>query len=79
MSENNVSNEKVREFADSLYQKAGIRVGAEISFKDFKQVFTTDEYAKTIANATMELNGRISSQYTYKHYFCQLEFCQFCL
>ncbi|XP_053406099.1 dual oxidase 2-like isoform X2 [Mercenaria mercenaria] len=56
LSENNVTDEKVTEFTSAVYRSAGLRPGSEITFSDFKKVFTSGDYAKTLKNATLELN-----------------------
>ena len=41
----------------SIYKSAGLRYGAEIRFTDFKRVFASDVYAKTLRKATLDLEG----------------------
>ncbi|XP_060604820.1 dual oxidase 1-like [Ruditapes philippinarum] len=57
LSESNVTDEQVSEFTSAVYKSAGLRPGSEVTFADFKKVFTSGNYAKTLKNATMELNA----------------------
>ena len=59
LSENEVNDSKVQEFMRAVYKSAGLRYGSEIRFTDFKRVFASDEYAKTLRKATLELDGKI--------------------
>ena len=41
----------------SVYKSAGLRYGCDMKYTDFKHVFASDEYVKTLRKATLELNG----------------------
>lgn len=45
----------------AVYTSAGLRYGCELKFTDFKKVFASDEYARTLRNATLELDGKFIS------------------
>ena len=41
----------------SVYRSAGLRYGCDMKYSDFKRIFASDEYVKTLRKATLELNG----------------------
>ena len=41
-----------------MYRVANLSYGADITFDDFKRIFASDEYAGTIQNATLNLDGK---------------------
>ena len=41
-----------------MYRVANLSYGADITFEDFKRIFASDEYAGTIQNATLNLDGK---------------------
>ena len=58
LSESEANDSKVKEFMTSIYKSAGLRYGSELRFTDFKRVFASDVYAKTLKRVTLELNGK---------------------
>ncbi|WAR00381.1 DUOX2-like protein [Mya arenaria] len=50
------SEQRVQEFLTAVYREAGLRVGQEMTFDNFRRVFATGNYAQTIKNASLGLN-----------------------
>lgn len=57
LSEEDVNEERVRVFLEGLYREAGLRVGQEMTYENFRRVFMKENYARTIKNASLGLNG----------------------
>lgn len=54
----------VNALVDTLYAKAGIPNNQNMTLEGFKRVFASDEYEKTLENATLQLQGKGSLCFT---------------
>ncbi|OWF54042.1 dual oxidase 2-like isoform X1 [Mizuhopecten yessoensis] len=57
LSDSSLDKSKVTDLISSMYRVANVREGSEMTFTDFKKIFEDEEYAKTLANATLDLDG----------------------
>ena len=58
LSDSTLDDKKMEELVASMYRVANLSYGADITFEDFKRIFASDEYAGTIQNATLNLDGK---------------------
>mgnify|MGYP000079590595 FL=1 len=57
LSDTALNDDDVKVLADTLYTKAGLRPTDHMSLEQFKQIFASDEYEKTLEGATLQLQG----------------------
>ena len=41
----------------TMYQQAGVREGTDMTFDDFKKIFSSSEYAEALEGATLQLES----------------------
>lgn len=57
LSETTLDSKYLEELIDTLYNKAGLPKGQNMTFDYFKKIFASDEYEKTLEKATLGLQG----------------------
>ena len=57
LSDTALNDDDVKVLADTLYTKAGLRPTDHMSLEQFKLIFASDEYEKTLEGATLQLQG----------------------
>ncbi|XP_060072103.1 dual oxidase 1-like [Ylistrum balloti] len=57
LSDSTLDKSKVADLISSMYRVANVREGSDMTFTDFKKIFEDEEYAKTLANARLDLDG----------------------
>jgi len=56
LSDTALNDDDVKVLADTLYTKAGLRPTDHMSLEQFKQIFASDEYEKTLEGATLQMS-----------------------
>ncbi|KAL4227481.1 hypothetical protein ACF0H5_012925 [Mactra antiquata] len=57
MSESHVTEEMIHEFTAAVYKSANLQPGSDITYTDFKKVFTSGNCAKRLEQATLDINA----------------------
>ena len=57
LSDSKLDKKDLKALVATLYQQAGMREGEVMTLRQFKKIFASDEYEKTLGNATLQLQG----------------------
>ncbi|WAR00874.1 DUOX2-like protein [Mya arenaria] len=57
LSDTSLDDSDVETLVETMYEKAGVPARREMTLDGFKRVFASDEYAETLENATLQLQG----------------------
>lgn len=66
LSDSTLDKSKMADLISSMYRVANVREGSDMTFADFKKIFADEEYAKTLASATLDLDGMPSDSHNTK-------------
>ncbi|KAL3865900.1 hypothetical protein ACJMK2_043248 [Sinanodonta woodiana] len=61
LSDSGVETGTIEEFVSSMYSSLGLRQGSDMTFSDFKKVFSRREYISTLQRAHLQLEGSSAS------------------
>lgn len=58
LSDSSLASTDVDTLVITLYQQVGIPPGQNMTFNDFKKLFASEEYERTLELATLQLQGK---------------------
>ena len=59
LSDTSIDSNYIEQLIDTLYNQAGLGQRQNMSFEAFKKIFASDEYERTLENATLKLQGEV--------------------
>lgn len=59
LADTTVADEELAHLTQGMYEQAGIGSKDKMDFEDFKKVFASKEYEKTLNEATLSLEGNV--------------------
>ena len=59
LSDTSLDANYVDQLIDTLYSQSGLGKRQNMNFEAFKKIFASDEYERTLENATLKLQGKL--------------------
>ena len=75
LSDTSIDANYIEQLIDTLYNQAGLGQRQNMNFEAFKRIFASDEYERTLENATLKLQGKISTHDIFKKITAMTSVC----